>query len=784
MNKKYLILFIVLFIPFFVYAEDEKIEKGYVIKNLNIRVEPTTESDRIACSTGTPVVFYGDVIINGSFDSTTENDNCLSKKWYKIKGKDIEDGLEYEGYGCSSFIEIKKDEPIVDTNTPNEVISETVNYYGTLNNGYVYTEPSTTSALRSGKTSGRTAILGSVPNDKSSGCEMYKILYSNLISYACKNDFKDIVEAKITNNDEVAYDYELELSKFPKGYQKYLEELHKLHPNWRFYAINTNLDFYDVVEIEKNSSYIDSYDNNASYFDTLERTNYNWATDTYIYHESNKWVTASKEASTYYIDPRTYLNEKEIFVFEDEKAYTYQSDEVIKQMTIYAGIDSEFKSGDKTYTYMEAFKESAVFSKVSSLALIARARIETNKFKSHSVTGTYEFNYNGSIKSGYYNYYNIGAFGDMPITNGLIYAYNAGWNNRYKAIIEGASFIATKYVYAGQENQYFQKFNVNPATVNTIYGHQYQTNIQAPTVESNFVYWGYMDSGNIDKPIVFNIPVYKNMPEEATIKPYNGNPNNWLKAISIDGVNINNSNDTFDGNLYYSYDNNWDNIADDIYENNVIKYTMTWDTTEINITATPVKNTTQVKNIGKIKLENKETIIDLISTAENKTTKTYRIIITKQDKPETDSTGVIVYPDVFNVLNQISIKYNDKYISGLDIGTKYDTLINRVKDIENKITTKVIKNANNNTGNFATGDTIELDNGENKTTLLYVLYGDMNGDGSINLTDLVHIRNIILEESNLSGAYKEASDINHDGKVNLTDLVLVRNDILGSYIKQ
>ena len=784
--KKYLALIIVLFMPFLVHASEQI---GIITENLNIRKEATTESEKIKCSNGAPVVLYGEVTIISEENSKTDGDACPAKKWYKIKGNDIEDGKEYTGYGCSSYVTIKKEEPVTPDPNENKIISETVVAYGSLRDGYVYSEASTASALRSDKTTEKIAILGEATNTNKTGCkEMYKILYDNLISYACKENIKNVIEVAVMDTSKIAYNYETELAKFPESYKSYLNELHKLHPNWRFYAIETNLNFDDVIASEQKQSYLDGA-NDEGYFITLEPNYYNWKTNTWTSQDSGQWYVASKEAIEYYVDPRKYLNEKEIFVFEDSRSYTYQNTNALKKMIEYAGASNMSLTYDgKNVSYYDAFKEASSFSKVSAMTTLARSRIETGKFTSNSVSGM-EFEYNGNTYSGYYNYYNIGAWahsGRGAVTNGLIYAYNAGWNNRFKAIVEGATFIATKYIYSGQENQYFQKFNVNPATIYNVYGHQYQTNIQAPMIEGTYVYWGYNDSGNLNSPIVFHIPVYKNMREELPPEPVSGNPNNWLTSISIDGKAITNYTDgkkeSFDGDLYYSYDNNWDNIADAVYSNNVIKYTVKHDTEKINIKTTQAVNTSTVSGAGEISLKNKTTTIDIICTAANKTTKTYRIIVTKEDAPKVDDE--VVYADISKTLNSVSVKYNANYLYGLTLGTTFDTLKNAIKKVDSSITITISKNGNNKTNNFATGDVITISNGKDTKKFTYVLYGDLNGDGKINILDLIHIRNIILEESNLTGAYKEAGDINHDGKSNILDLILVRNDILGEAIKQ
>lgn len=784
MKKSYILLILFLMMPFMVHAAEKQ---GTTINgNLKLRTQPTTSSEIVKAANGSNVFINGAVTIYGDpVDSTDpEYDGCGSKKWFKIKGADIEDGQQYEGYGCVDFIVVTTSE-YQGGSGDNAVIEDKVIQYGSLVNDFVYTTNETTVAnRRTGKESERVAILGEADDKNTNGCgKLYKILYDNLVSYACKRSFTNVVDAKILNTDEIAYNYEEELAKFPDSYKSALNELHKSHPNWRFYAINTNLDFYETVNKEKNLCYIQANEDQArqTFYDSLEEVNYNWRKNEFVVHEVGGWVTTSREAAAYFIDPRNYLTEKLIFVFEDGKAYTYQKDEAINMMMQYAHQYSSapltYEANGRTYSYAETFKEASQFSKVSPLTLIARVRVET-LFRSSSVSGTYEFTVGNTTKSGYYNYYNIGAFGTAPIANGLVYAYNAGWNNRYKALIEGSSFLATKYIYTGQENQYFQKFNVNPASLFEAYDHQYQSNIEAPKTEANFVYWGYADTNNINQPIVFHIPVYNSMPEQAVERPHDGNPNNWLKEVKVDGKVVSNlPNGTFDGGIYYSYDNNWDNEPDGVYPGSVSRLTVPYEKDTVKIEATKYVDCTTVEGIGNQKLKVGENIIDVKAIAQNGTYKIYRLAITRQESEK-------ITPVIDEIMGKLSVKYNEDYISGLSAGTTHKTLVDAIKGIDERIEVTIKKNSNNKNESFATGDEITIKSGDDIKTFKYILYGDINGDGKVDLSDLIHVRNIILETSNLTGVNKLASDINKDNKVDLSDLILVRNDILGKPINQ
>ncbi len=794
MKLKYILILLVLFVPFNINALDKV---GTTSIDSRLRVGPSTTTEQVKMQNSNNVVAIkkgSEVTIYEEVDSQDPSkDGCSSKKWYKIQGKDMDDGKDYTGYICTSLVSVKNEteptpDPTPEPTTPESSIIDSIKSYGTVRNANIYSTPTVSNVY---DTVGDVTVVPIMGEEKGSGCDMYRVIYDSMIKFVCKNKVTNIKEAKIIDPNTITYNYDDEIKKFPADYRNYLNELHKIHPNWRFYAINTNLDFYEVIRNEQKQSYLNGRDIDQGYFITLEPKYYDWRNNTWASQDSGLWYVASKEAIMYYVDPRKYLNEREIFVFEDSKAYTYQNDSVLAKMIEYGGASAlQTNYNGVSKSYFDAFKEVKSFAKASPLTVLARSRIETAKFTSGSVSGR-SFYYNGKTYSGYYNYYNIGAWahsGRGAIDNGLIYALNAGWNNSYKAIIEGASFIAAKYIYAGQETQYYQKFNVSPDAAFAKYGHQYQTNIDAPKVESGYVYWGYNDSGNIDMPIVFNIPVYNNMPNTLTV-PRNGNPNNWLTGIKIDGKDIYNhidgsGNNIFDGDLYYSYDNNWDGKADDTYTNNVIKHTVSYDTESINIEVTRAQNTTTVSNIGKVVIKDEVTEVNIISKAENGTTKTYKLVVTKAPRPNVDEHGEIIYPDINKALGKLSVKYNALYMYGLSLGTSYDAFKAALTKQDNRLDIKIEKNGNNNTSTFATGDAITITNGKDKVQFKYTLYGDLNGDAKINILDLIHIRNIMLDESNLAKEYQVAGDINHDGKTNILDLILVRNSILGDEIAQ
>jgi len=370
--------------------------------------------------------------------------------------------------------------------------------------------------------------------------------------------------------DNVDFETMLIMEGFPESYKDALRKLHALHPNWIFKAYHTGLD-WDTVIANESIPGKNTIPNTRSYeWLSFDEGAYNWKTDTFVVFDGTYWVTASKAAIEYYMDPRNFLTEDYIFQFE---LLTYQSNyqtvqgvEKILAGTPLANASYSFLDDDgnyKTLTYAETFIKAAEASGVSPYHLASRVKQEVvtgSTTLSGSATGKY------SGYEGYYNFYNIGA-NDSPgggaIANGLKFAKNGTnsssqnkeylipWTSPYRSIVGGAKYIGSRYINRGQNTIYLEKFNVTPTST---YSHQYMTNVEAPYAEARKVAAAYKNM--IDSPIVFSIPVYLNMPETPCQKPTTQfNPNNRLKSLKI----LDNSGNelkltpTFDQTVYSYY---------------------------------------------------------------------------------------------------------------------------------------------------------------------------------------------------------------------------------------
>jgi len=315
------------------------------------------------------------------------------------------------------------------------------------------------------------------------------------------------------------------IESFPDSYKPYLLELQKKHPNWKFTALYTGLDWEYVINNEN------KFGKNLvpkSYSDRWKNTE----PDKYNVEVDSGWVDSSRRAVEYAMDPRNFLNEIRIFQFEslsyDEKTNNLDGVEKILYGTefynrIVEYLDSSGNNIVMSQRYSDLILSAGINSRVSSYHLASRIKQEVGPFLSHSsISG------NVAGFEGLYNFYNIGATSSAEpmgaIKNGLQYAkdgkgasqvtkdkYLIPWNNKSKAITGGGIFIGSSYIHLGQDTIYLQKFHVTSNNGGELFWHQYMTNVLAPYSESRLIYNGYANTGILNNSMSFIIPIYNNM---------------------------------------------------------------------------------------------------------------------------------------------------------------------------------------------------------------------------------------------------------------------------------
>ncbi|MDD4408062.1 MAG: SH3 domain-containing protein, partial [Bacilli bacterium] len=227
------------------------------------------------------------------------------------------------------------------------------------------------------------------------------------------------------NQDE---SFENSISTFSEDYKPYLRYLHTKYPLWTFTPLKTGLDFNESVQrqkpicsIEKTSGFCDpnGYDTEAG------------------------WCIATDDAVKFFLDPRNFLSEKYIFMFEN-LSYSELYTEAVVQNVINGTFMQELSILDNQ-RYDSIFVEAGRTANVSPLYLASFAIQEVGSSTTPTFTTSGEqFEYEGYTYSGLYNFFNIGAYSSEsnPAKAGLVYANGgAGYNNGYISDPSSANFL-------------------------------------------------------------------------------------------------------------------------------------------------------------------------------------------------------------------------------------------------------------------------------------------------------------------------------------------------------
>ena len=610
----------------------------------------------------------------------------------------------------------------------------------------------------------------------------YKISFDNgTIGYTWKSYITDVGSARLTTNAngsgiETYDDYcnKLITNGFDKSYCSYLYYLHSKYPLWEFVADKTGTTLATAANSEEGKVVLQT--GNSNYWTSTKPIEGD-------YYYVNETVIAS------FMDPRNSLFENTIFQFLDlELSKDIANDASLRAI-----------SGNTGYlsNHINEFKAAGISNQINPLHVLSRSAQEgankstydkeTKKYLPaySAVTGLYTTNsgrtsHQGYSLDGYYNFFNIGSYadGNYPYTvqRGLAYAagflseekcitvsddkkafydetkcgtlsYQRPWNTQTKAITGGTEFIAGGYVKKGQDNLYFQKFNVSSYSKYDRYTHQYMTNLYAPVGEAKTMYNAYKSGNLLNSEFVFVIPVYDSMPDDS-YQAVDKSSNSKLSSISINDKNF----DEFDsGVVEYGY-------------NLVTKE----DTFKIGAKTEDVLS--KVTGTGDYKFENGIATVKLIVTAENGNTTTY-VINVKKVVPEEVVT-------VNKIVSKMGVKVDGKTMYGISPDTAVTTLINTVSKNKGEASVVDINGKKKNSGSYATGDKITIKGTNESETFIIAVKGDVNGDASVDLKDFVLIQSHILEKSKLNEIKFYAGDVTYDGKIVLADFVLVQSHIL------
>ncbi|WP_302511275.1 SH3 domain-containing protein [uncultured Ruminococcus sp.] len=475
----------------------------------------------------------------------------------------------------------------------------------------------------------------------SSGAKWYKISCGNVTGYVSAT-YVQLTSSGSQGSSDADFESCMTKQGFPESYKPYLRTLHEQHPKWIFTAQKLGVDWNTALKEECVVGRNLVHSSALASWKSMEKGAYDF-NGGYWYGLDGSWVAASKEIIMYYMDPRNFLNDTYIFMFENQSYDpSYQTESGVKTILADTFMSGSYTCPDtkKKYTYSQTFMDAAKKSGVSPYHLASRCRNEQGVNGAPQSLGTVKGYDN------YFNFFDIQAYATSTMTAaemGCKYAkttnptYLLPWTNQYKSIVGGSIFLGTGYITKGQDTLYLQKFDMVDGG-NGLYYHQYMTCVFGQANEAISLKNAYSQD-ILNSAMEFKIPVYNNMPDKLCPKPTSsGDNNNYLKSLSVSGTSISPKFDKF-----------------------TASYTakVNAEVSSVTVNANPLGKSAKVSGKGKVSLKTGENTIKVTCTAASGVKRTYTIKITRKAASQTLQQGDVNGDKYLTVVDALlMLRYN------------------------------------------------------------------------------------------------------------------------------
>lgn len=231
-------------------------------------------------------------------------------------------------------------------------------------------------------------------------------LLSGMTNKGITMTYDELVTA-LTDTEYSAENFEAELDEqqFPESYKKYLRSLYVAYPSWKFIALDTKLEWEEVIEEELPKSCIE--------------VSSGYGTNLGCGNESANWSIANAASVRYFMDPRNFLDKESIFMFEDLSSYSDITESMVQR--ILAGTFMAEKSESDKMNYATIFLNAGKENGINPVYLASLSLQEVGTKGSMQTSGE-SFEWYGLRFSSIYNFYNIGATGTFTARGGLVWA--------------------------------------------------------------------------------------------------------------------------------------------------------------------------------------------------------------------------------------------------------------------------------------------------------------------------------------------------------------------------
>lgn len=475
----------------------------------------------------------------------------------------------------------------------------------------------------------------------SSGAKWYKISCGNVTGYVSAA-YVQLTSSGSQGSSDADFESYMTKQGFPESYKPYLRKLHEQHPKWVFTAQKLGVDWNTALKEECIVGRNLVHSSALASWKSMEKGAYDF-NGGYWYGLDGSWVAASKEIIMYYMDPRNFLNDTYIFMFENQSYDpSYQTESGVKTILADTFMSGSYTCPDtkKKYTYSQTFMDAAKKSGVSPYHLASRCRNEQGVNGAPQSLGTVKGYEN------YFNFFDIQAYATSTMTAaemGCKYAkttnptYLLPWTNQYKSIVGGSIFLGTGYITKAQDTLYLQKFDMVDGG-NGLYYHQYMTCVFGQANEAISLKNAYSQD-ILNSAMEFKIPVYNNMPDKLCPKPTSsGDNNNYLKSLSVSGTSISPKFDKF-----------------------TASYTATVkaEVSSVTVNANPLGKSAKVSGNGKVSLKTGENTVKVTCTAASGVKRTYTIKITRKAASQTLQQGDVNGDKYLTVVDALlMLRYN------------------------------------------------------------------------------------------------------------------------------
>lgn len=475
----------------------------------------------------------------------------------------------------------------------------------------------------------------------SSGAKWYKISCGNVTGYVSAA-YVQLTSSGSQGSSDADFESYMTKQGFPESYKPYLRKLHEQHPKWIFTAQKLGVDWNTALKEECVVGRNLVHSSALASWKSMEKGAYDF-NGGYWYGLDGSWVAASKEIIMYYMDPRNFLNDTYIFMFENQSYDpSYQTESGVKTILADTFMSRSYTCPDtkKKYTYSQTLMDAAKKSGVSPYHLASRCRNEQGVNGAPQSLGTVKGYEN------YFNFFDIQAYATSTMTAaemGCKYAkttnptYLLPWTNQYKSIVGGSIFLGTGYITKGQDTLYLQKFDMVDGG-NGLYYHQYMTCVFGQANEAISLKNAYSQD-ILNSAMEFKIPVYNNMPDKLCPKPTSsGDNNNYLKSLSVSGTSISPKFDKF-----------------------TASYTakVNAEVSSVTVNANPLGKSAKVSGKGKVSLKTGENTVKVTCTAASGVKRTYTIKITRKAASQTLQQGDVNGDKYLTVVDALlMLRYN------------------------------------------------------------------------------------------------------------------------------